>query len=118
VAAMTSCAVGYMDWPASSEWDHWKKSDIERSAVDDFFVNVCGFKSNRNLIAEDPNLKGNGLVEKRRSILINAEKCMFTNGFSYVDKPAGFIESKNGGRCRWKDIQNYPSCQSLKDQIK
>lgn len=114
VAMTTSCSVAYMDWPTSSEWDHWRKPGIERNSVARFLTNVCGLKSYRDLTAEYPSLSGDRLVEKRRLIQIASEECMFKNGFSYVDKPDGFIESKNGGRCRWPDIQSYPSCQSLK----
>lgn len=115
---MPSCAVTYMDWPSSSEWDHWNKNDLKRNDVMHFFINVCGLKSNRELRADDPRLSGNELVERRKSILINAEKCMLNNGFIYVDKPEGFIESKNGGRCRFEDSQQYPSCQSLKSNFR
>lgn len=111
---MTSCALQYMDWPSSSEVDHWIKSGQSRNNVSDFYFNICGFKTDYDLTKEDKNISGKKLSEKLELILISAEKCMLKNGYNYDDKPEGFIESKNGGRCRWSEMQYYPSCQSIK----
>lgn len=102
-----------MDWPSASEGNFWNKSGYKKNDVTQFLWQVCRYKRRDDLAKERPGVDIQTLHKEWDAIVVRAEERMLENGFIYEDKPKGFIESKNGGRCRFSSIQHRPSCQML-----
>ncbi len=115
---MTSCAVTYMDLPSAFEENFWNKPGYKRNDVAQFLWQVCKYKKLDDLAKERLGVDIQTLDKELDAIVFRAEECMLENGFTYEDKPKGFIESKNGGRCRFSFLQYLPSCQILMNSQK